>query len=162
MTRSHFIFLLFLFSGSFAGAQTFPKNYFEKTAWFCSNKDSALFRADTLKLIQHCNQGPAVQNKEYAEFEVKYLKYGYFAELGFNKQGKLKISFQNEALSLVPGGQWTWNYDPEKNVLSLYDNHRKCLAAFRPLSERPVKVESRFEAQKELLNSKELTMLRVK
>ena len=84
---------LLLLSGIICG-QTFNKKYFINTDWFSNNKDSAFYKADTIRIIKYTNFGPLWSTggkKEYAEYEAKYLNHGDFAEFGFKKNNNCRI-----------------------------------------------------------------------
>lgn len=163
MTKVHLLLFAILFSPAILCGQTFSEKYFTKTEWFSDNKDSAFYNLDTLRFIKYSNFGPQWAAKEHAEYEMKYLNHGDFVVLGFKKHGKLQFSWRyNNSLSVVPGGQWSWSFDKKSNWLTIYDDRKSTVGSYRPISEKSVKIESRFAEQKELLTTTELTLVRVK
>ena len=156
-----------LFALTLSG-QDFSRKYFAKTEWFSYNKDSLFYTADTLKLIKHANPAPewasesSIQ-KEYAEFEMTYLNTGDFVEVGFDSYKKMHLSWrQNNYMTISPAAQWTWTFDKKTEVISFYDAYKKLAFAFRPISEKQVKIKSRFAEHQKLLTTIELTVVRVK
>jgi hypothetical protein len=163
MTIRHLLFLGLFFSSTILCGQTFSEKYFTKTDWFSNNKDSVFYTADTLKFIKYSNFGPELAPKENAEYEMKYLKHGDYVVFGFNGQQKMDFSWRyNNYISVVPGGQWTWTFDSKTNQLKIYNDKKMVVGTFRPLSERQVKIESRFAEQKDLLTTTELTLIKIK
>jgi hypothetical protein len=161
MTRNLTLILLFFTNVIFG--QTYYKKYFEKTSWFSNNKDSNFFKSDTLRIIKHSNFGPKWSPKEYAESEMKYLNHGDFVEFGFGRHNIVNLSYQyHNYMNEVPGGQWSWTFDKKTNLLTIYDGENKLFFSFRPISERQIKIESRFSEQKDLLTTTELTVIRKK
>ncbi len=123
---------------------------------------------DTLKLIKHSTFAPkwaseSSNQKEYAEFEMKYLNTGDFVEFGFTNHKKMHLSWRHRnSMHIVPCGQWTWAFDKKTRVVSFYDWEKKLAFSFRPISERQIEIESRFAEHKSLLTTIELTIIRVK
>ena len=163
-TKVHWLFLgLLLLSSTILCGQTFNKKYFTKTDWFSNNKDSIFYTTDTLKFIKHCNLGPEWAPKEYAEYEMKYLNHGDYIVLGFKRHKKINFSWCiDNYIGVVPGGQWTWTFDEKTNQLKIYNDKKTVIGSFRPISERQIKIESRFADQKDLLTTTELTLIRIK
>ncbi len=163
MTKRYLLFLGILFSSTIVWGQTFNKKCFTNTDWFSNNKDSAFYKLDTLEFIKYSNFGPPWAAKEHAEYEMKYLNHGDFVVLGFRRHGKLNFSWRyKNSMGVIPGGQWTWTFDSKTNQLKIYEDKKVVAGVFRPVSERQVKIESRFAEQKGLLTTTELTLVRIK
>lgn len=162
MTKRHLLLLGILLSWTIAWGQTFNEKHFTSTDWFSDNKDSAFYKLDTLKFIKYSNYGPQWAAQKHAEYEMKYLNHGDFVVLGFKKHGKFNFSWRyNNSMVVVPAGQWTWTFDSQTNQLKIYDNKKVVVGVFRPVSQRPVKIESVFAEQKDLLSTTELTLIRI-
>jgi hypothetical protein len=160
MNLQQTIICLLIHSTTFLCGQTFDANYFKKTSWFSDNKDSAFYKSDTVRFIQYSNFGPAEFSKEHAEYEMKYLGHGDFVKFSFLKQRKMQLSERlNNSIGIVKSGMWSWTF--ENNTLHMY-NERKLICSFRPISEKIIKIESRFAKQEELLTTKEIVLVRVK
>jgi hypothetical protein len=163
MTKLHLLIIGILLSSTMLWGQTFNEKYFTNTDWFSNNKDSGFYKLDTLKFIKYSNYGPEWAAKEYAEYEMKFLNHGDFVVFGFKRHGKMNFSWRyNNYRGVVPGGQWTWMFESKTNELIIYDDKKVVLGTFRPIYERPVKIESRFAEQKDLLSTTELTLIRIK
>jgi hypothetical protein len=163
MTKRYLLFLGLLFSSTILCGQIFNEKYFTKTDWFSNNKDSIFHILDTLKFIKYSNHGPQWDPKEYAECEAKYLNHGDYVVLGFKRHQKMDFSWRyNNYMGIVPGGKWTWAFDKKTNQLKIYDYKKSVVGSFLPISERRIKIESRFADQKDSLTTTELTLIRMK
>jgi hypothetical protein len=141
------------------------KAYFTNTNWFSNNKDSAFFKADTIRLVKYSNLAPDFQTrgkKEYAEWETKYLGHGDFVQIGLNRHKELHFTeMHSNSMSNVWGEPLTWLFDENTILLKLFDTKHKVISSFQPVSKKQMHIESRFSEQKDLLTT-ELTLVRVK
>lgn len=139
--------------------QKFNKNYFIKSSWFTTNKDSFFYKSDTISFIKYCNKGPEWAKNEFAEYELKYLKTGNYIEIRFGKHRKLDFSeiFNNYIYQV--GLNWNWIFNKNKGTLDLF-LEGKFYSSFLPIVENEIKVPSKYAEQKELLTTKELKLVR--
>ena len=168
MAKRYFLFLGLLLSSTILCGQTFNKKYFTNTSWFSNNKESAFYKADTLKLIKYSTLAPkwaqeASNKKEYAESEVMLLNTGDFVEFHLESRQKMQLLWRERNYKyILPYGQWTWVFDEKKKVLSFHDWDMRSVFSFRPISEKRIKIESRFSEHEDLLNTTELIVIRVR
>ncbi len=160
MTTRQIIILGFLiFSLDFSG-QTFNSNYFLKTSWFCNDKDSSFFKSDTVRFIKYKNTGPIGYTNEKAENESRYFNHGDRVELNFQKPKKLGLtSIRQNSIGSVTSG-WIWTINNKTNLLTI--SNTTFLFIFRPVSQRQIKLTSRFALQPDSLVTTELILIRIK
>ncbi len=144
-----------------ASGQTFNDRFFLQTSWFSNDKDSSFFKSDTIRLIKYSNLGPTGYTQEKAENESKYLNHGDRVELTFYKKKKLGLTStrQNYIGSFIPG--WTWIINSKTNLLAVSLSNVFHFT-FRPVSQRQIKLSSRFALQPDSLTTTELTLVRTK
>jgi hypothetical protein len=164
MTIKHVVFIAILFSTTILIGQDFNKKYFTKTKWFSNNIDSTYYHSDTIKLIKYTTlvQPGWSNKKDYAEYEMKYLKHGDFVVITLDRHGKMNYyeRYQNY-IGLVGTEKWSWEFNNKSSNLDFYKNGQLS-SSFRPLSERQINIESKYAEQKSPLITTELTLVRVK
>lgn len=117
-------------------AQQVSDRYFRNSEWFTANRDSALFKADTVRLIRY----PVCKNpdKIHSIREDKYLGHGDFAVLHFDRRHRMFYSERyNNYTSVAYGGYFSWHYTRETNDLIVM-RESKLFLALKPIEISPV------------------------
>jgi len=161
MTKRYITILITLISLT-ANAQEFSKKDFAKTDWFANNLDSLFYTSDTIRLIKHMNKAPEWANKEYAEYEMKYLEHGDYLNFRFKKSGKFEYSATyNNYVNSIPLGLFSWKFDKADNTLKVF-RKEELFFELTPISSRIIQIESRFVQHKDLLQTEEWIFLKIK
>lgn len=143
-------------------AQKFRKSDFIKTDWFTDNKDSLFFKSDTIRLIQHTNYGPEWDKARYAEYEMMYLNHGNYLNFSFKKNRLFEYwETYNNNINIFFQAWFTWELNKREQVITVLMDG-KVYFKLRPVSKRQIKIKSRYAVQKELLETTELTVIRIK
>lgn len=152
-----FIFLVSLTVNS----QEYSKKDFVKTEWFTNNLDSFFFSSDTIRLIKHLNKGPEWAKDEYAEFEMKYLEHGDYLNFGFMKSGDFKyLATYNNYMNIVLIDPLRWKFDKAHGTIKVY-RKKELFFELKPISSRPIEIESRFSEHTDVLLTEEWTFIKI-
>ena len=153
--------IAFVFSISVNG-QEFSKSDFVKTDWFVDNKNDAFVRSDTLKFIKYSNKALEEKYIKYKEYELKYFGHGYFVELDFKRGRRMNYRFRvNNSATGFDFKKYRWEFDKKTSIISIYKNGG-LMMKIKPIKRKKIKIESRLAKDYELLETTEITFIRIK
>jgi hypothetical protein len=136
------LFILFIIASCNSSTKTqLTEEFFSKSAWFASNKDSLFFKGDTVSLVQYLHtSGP---NEFFIEDEADYFDSSEIVRLVLWPNHDLRFSIYNpkhSSLSRV-SEICTWKYNSLKSSLEFYRDG-KMFYCFKPLSMKGIKVKA--------------------
>ena len=140
--------------------QNFNKHFFDNTRWFSENRDSMFFKADTIKWIQNINPAPNWTTEKNAEKDYGYLNSWEHVQFELKHNNiMILIKKYGSSATVYASETWQWNYNKKRKVVEIYFKE-KLIASFKPISQREIKIESKFSGSKPL-TTHELTLTRV-
>ncbi|WP_271394138.1 hypothetical protein [Aequorivita sinensis] len=154
--------LIFLFSTVLVFSQEFSKSDFVKTDWFVDNENGAFMKSDTLKFIKYSNKALDEEYIKYKEYELKYFGHGYFVELDFKRGRKMNYRFRvDNSATGFDFKKYRWRYDKKTSIISVYQDG-KLMMKIKPIERKKIKIESRLAKDNGLLETTEITFVRIK
>ena len=155
------ILIAVIFSVSGYG-QEFSKSDFVKTNWFVNNLDGAFTKNDTLKFIKYSNKAEDEEYIEYKEYELKYFGHGYFVELDFKRVRKMNYRFRvNNDATGYDFKKYRWEFDNKTSIISIFQDGI-IMMKIKPIKKKKIQIESRLAKDNALLETTEITFLRIK
>ena len=154
--------LIFLFSTVVVLGQEFSKSDFVNTDWFINNLDGAFTKSDTLKFIKYSNKALDEEYIKYKEYELKYFGHGYFVELDFKRGRKMNYRFRvDNSATGFDFKKYRWRYNKKTSIISIYQDGG-LMMKIKPIERKKIKIESRLAKDSGLLETTEITFLRIK
>lgn len=155
--------IVFLLLSSIAKAQScFSTKFFEKSKWASDNKDSAFFKADTIKLIKIIDDTYLTDGKSMDVDD--YFKDNNYIIVEFSNAKELKLLSANRNYEYIEvlKGEYHWQLNKPKKTIYLYLGE-KLLASFVFItgSKRKVEVQGKY-MDKPKTKTIEITLLRNK
>ena len=123
-------------------AQTFKKNHFKGTNWFCDNTDSLFYKADTISLYRRMNLKEYEGAKYYEEDEWE-LTSARFVNMVFKKRSRLLYWERMGSMGLTFSGSFKWKFYSKRQELWLLRDERVFLK-MKPLAQESFSIVSRF------------------
>ena len=150
-----------IFSFSVYG-QKFSKSDFVKTDWFIDNENGAFMKSDTLKFIKYSSKALDEEFIKYKEYELKYLGHGYFVELDFKRGRRMNYRFRvDNSATGFDFKKYRWKFDKKASIISIYQDG-ELMMKIEPIERKKIKIESRLSKDNGLLETTEITFLRIK
>ena len=133
-----------------------------KTDWFVNNENGAFTKNDTLKFIKYSNEALDEEFIKYKEYELKYLGHGYFVELEFKRGRRMNYRFRvNNSATGFDFKKYRWNFDKKASIISIYQDG-ELMMKIKPIERKKINIESRLAKDDGLLETTEITFLRIK
>ncbi len=119
-------------------------------------------KSDTLKFIKYSNKALDEEYIKYKEYELKYFGHGYFVELDFKRGRKMNYRFRvDNSATGFDFKKYRWRYDKKTSIISVYQDG-KLMMKIKPIERKKIKIESRLAKDNGLLETTEITFVRIK
>ncbi|MER3374190.1 MAG: hypothetical protein RIM83_06090 [Allomuricauda sp.] len=133
-----------------------------KTDWFVNNENGAFMKSDTLKFIKYSNKALDEEYIKYKEYELKYFGHGYFVELDFKRGRRMNYRFRVDNYATgFDFKKYRWKFDKKTSIISIYQDGR-LMMKIKPIERKKIKIKSRLAKDNRLLETTEITFLRIK
>lgn len=147
--------------GVSVSAQDYSRKDFVKTSWFSDNLDSAFYLCDTIKLIKYSNPGPDWDAEGFSEYEMKYFNHVDYVSFELSSRKRIDFlrierNFQGFYYYLIDG----WFFDKKQQTLVIKEGEKEVFR-IKILSERKIKVPSKYAQGPEMVSTIELTCVKI-
>jgi hypothetical protein len=124
--------------------------------------DGACDKCDTLKFVQYTNRALNEKYIDYKEFEFKYLGHGYFVELDpkLGRKMNYRVVLDKSMIGYDFKNEYRLRFDKKKTLLSIY-KEGELVMKLKPIERKIIKIESISGEDKKLLETTEITLLRI-
>ena len=155
-----FIIALLLLSSLVKAQSFFNTKFFKKSKWATVDKDSAFFKADTLKLIKIIDDTYLTDGKSMDVDD--YFKDSNYIIVEFSDAKELKLFSANRNYEYIKilKGQYHWQLNKQKKIMHLYLGEKLLISfVFLSGSKRDVEVQGKY-MDKQKTKTIEITLLR--
>ena len=134
---------------------------FKSTKWASSNRDSAFYKADTIRLLKLTRDASELSKIDYLEDLPDYYNGSDFIVIEFKKKSRLKLStiLVDSWLVQTKKGEYRWSYNKKEGVIRLFLNDQS-IGKFKIGHQSKTHVKSRLSGQSAIITD-EIALVRM-